>query len=123
MPQAAINPLPGDGPLVARATIRAASILGLNNSVLAKVLGLSASQISRLSHDKVALDGKAFELGLLLIRLFRGLSGVVGNDDHAAKSWITTPNLALRGRPIDLIQTVPGLVNVVAYVDSRRAPL
>jgi hypothetical protein len=32
-----------------------------------------------------------------------------------------SPNIALRGRPIDLIQTITGLTSAVAYVDSRRA--
>lgn len=114
---------PDDRALVGKAAIRAAHILGLTNAVFAKVLGISESQVSRLDRGKAALDGKPFEIGLLFIRLFRSLSGIVGTDDRAAQSWLRSPNLALRGRPIDMIQTIPGLVEVVAYVDSRRAVL
>jgi Protein of unknown function (DUF2384) len=112
-----------DKSLVGKATIRAARILGLSNVLLARVLGLSESQISRLDSGKAQLENKSFELGLLLIRLFRGLSGIVGAEDDAMQSWMIAPNLALHGRPVDLIQSVSGLVEVVAYVDSRRARL
>jgi uncharacterized protein (DUF2384 family) len=120
---AMLSPCSDDGALVGKAALRTARILGLTNAVLAKVLGLSASQISRLDHGHTSLDvgSKAFELALLLVRLFRGLSGIIGADDRAAQSWLQAPNRALRGRPIDLIQTISGLMEVVAYVDSRRA--
>lgn len=110
-----------DKALVCKAVFRAARILGLTNTVLAKVLGLSESQLSRLDNGKAVLDGKAFELALLVIRLFRGLAGIVGSDDGAAQSWMRADNRALRGRPVELILSIPGLVDVVTYVDSRRA--
>jgi hypothetical protein len=34
---------------------------------------------------------------------------------------MASPNAALGGQPFALIQTVPGLVHVVAYLDARRA--
>lgn len=115
------QPETGDGVLVGKATLRAARILGLNNATLARVLGISESQISRLDRGAATLDGKHFEIGLLLIRLFRGLAGIVGQDDTTAKSWMSSYNTVLRGKPIELIQSIPGLVDAVAYVDTRRA--
>jgi len=112
---------PGDGALVGQATLKAARILGLNNAVLARVLGLSESQISRLDRGTAVLTGKQVEIGLFVIRLFRSLAGIVGSDDDAARSWMTAHNLALGGRPIDLIESISGLVNTVSYLDSRRA--
>ena len=46
---------------------------------------------------------------------------VAGGDANTARSWMHAENSALRGRPVDLIQTVTGLVNVLGYLDSRRA--
>jgi len=64
---------------------------------------------------------KAQELGLLFVRLFRGLEGLLGDDDVAARAWLITPNTALRAKPLDMIQTVQGLMEAVLYADSRRA--
>ncbi|WP_299440091.1 antitoxin Xre/MbcA/ParS toxin-binding domain-containing protein [uncultured Rhodospira sp.] len=120
---AAVTASPGDGVLVGKAVLRAARLLGLNNVILANVLGISQSQVSRLDRGKAALDGKPLEIALLLIRVFRSLSGIVGPDDDAAKSWMRADNTALRGRPCDLIQRIDGLVSVMTYLDSHRARL
>lgn len=53
--------------------------------------------------------------------MFQGLDSITGGDDQASRSWMRSPNLALRGRPIDLIQTISGLTAAVAHVDSRHA--
>jgi uncharacterized protein (DUF2384 family) len=109
--------------VLSKATVRAADLLGLSNTVLARVLGLSDSTISRLKSGAYVLepDSKAYELAQLFVRLFRGLSAITGGDDEAARSWLRGPNTALRARPIDRIVVIPGLFETVAYVDSRRA--
>ncbi len=57
----------------------------------------------------------------MFVRLFRGLDAIVGGDAESAGSWLRADNLALRGKPLDLIQTVQGLAQAVQYVDARRA--
>jgi hypothetical protein len=64
---------------------------------------------------------KSFELALLFVRLYRSLDAVVGGDETVAADWLTNNNTALNGKPIDLIQTVSGLISVITYLDSRRA--
>jgi hypothetical protein len=66
---------------------------------------------------------KAFELGVLLVRLYRSLDAIVGGDETVARAWLVNHNTALRAAPINLIQTVGGLVNVIQYLDSRRAQI
>ncbi len=108
---------------VTKATLRAAQKLGLTNRTLAAVIGLSEPTISRMSKGDYWLsrgEKKAFELSVLFVRLFRSLDAIVGGDEQAARAWLAGENLALHARPIDLIQTVSGLVNVVHYLDSRR---
>lgn len=113
---------PTKAAVVSKAVIRAAAALGLNNAELARILGVSAATITRLKKGERTLeaDGKAYELALLLIRLYRGLDSITG-DDESTRSWVRGANLDLHARPIDLIATIPGLTHTVAYVDSFRA--
>jgi hypothetical protein len=111
--------------VVSKATARAAKLMDIPNSTLARVLGLSDASLSRLKAGSflIGRDSKAFELAVLFLRLFRGLDAITGGDADAVRSWLKTENTALRGQPIALIQTVPGLMQAVQYVDARRARL
>jgi hypothetical protein len=64
---------------------------------------------------------KPFELAVLFIRLYRSLDAIIGGDDSVARQWIANHNTALDGAPIDLIQSVAGLTDVIQYLDARRA--
>ena len=57
----------------------------------------------------------------MLVRLYRSLDAIVGGDDAVANSWLKNSNSMLDAEPIELIQTVPGLINVIQYLDARRA--
>lgn len=111
--------------VLSKAAVRAAEHLDLTNATLASVLGLSEASVSRLRRGgfRLARTSKSFELAQLFVRLFRSLDAILGGDDTAARSWLRSENMALQGRPIDLIASIHGLVATVAYVDSRRAPL
>jgi Protein of unknown function (DUF2384) len=109
--------------VVTRATLRAAARLGLSNKVVARVLGLSQATVSRMGSGAYFLKpgDKAFDLALLFVRLFRSLDAIAGGDEQTVRAWLRNENHALGGVPATLIETVPGLVNVVAYLDARRA--
>ena len=64
---------------------------------------------------------KPFELAVLFIRLYRSLDAIVGGDDAVAAAWLANPNTALGGRPVERLQSISGLVDVIAYLDARRA--
>jgi len=115
--------LAADGAIVTKAVLNAAGRLDISNRVLARILGLSEASISRMGSGAYALAprDKAFELGVLFLRLFRSLDAIVAGDDRAAQGWMGSENLALGGVPRDLIQSLPGLINVVGYLDARRA--
>lgn len=117
------KPVTTDAAALSKATLRAAHKLGLKNRTLACVIGLSEATISRISKgDYVLAPGnKAFELSVLFVRLFRSLDAIVGGDEQVARAWLNNQNDALRAVPINLIQTVGGLVNAVQYLDTRRA--
>lgn len=108
--------------VLAKATLRTAEFLGLSSAELARTIGLSEASVSRLRSGRYALTHgtKPFELAVLLVRLYRSLDSLMG-DDQASRGWLRAENLALGARPLDLIQTVTGLVDVIQYIDSRRA--
>jgi hypothetical protein len=111
------------GAIVTKAALRAATRLGLPNRILASVLGVSEATVSRMGSGTYLLKpgDKAFELAVLFLRLFRALDAIVGGDAPAARAWLHSENTALGAVPLTLIASVSGLVNVVGYLDARRA--
>ena len=109
--------------VLTKATLRAAIRLGLTNKALATVIGVSEATVSRMrSGDYTLQPGqKPFELAVLFVRLYRSLDAVVGGDDAVAATWLKSRNTVLDAEPLALIQTVPGLMNVIQYLDARRA--
>lgn len=118
---ATFRPESGDEALVTKATLKAADFLGINRATLVRVLGVSPSQISKFEKGTAVLSAKPFEAGLLLVRLYRSLAGIVGQDEESMRSWMNGYNTQLRGRPIELIQGIIGLVDTIKYLDTRRA--
>ena len=112
-----------DQAAVLTTTLRAATQLGLTNKLLAAVIGVSEATVSRMrSGDYILQSGqKSFELAVLFVRLYRSLDAIVGGDDAVAGSWLKNRNTVLDAAPLALIQTVPGLMNVIQYLDARRA--
>lgn len=109
--------------VVTKGVMRAAARLELSNRVVASTLGVSEATVSRMGAGAYQLDpgSKPFELAVLLLRLFRSLDAIVGGDVAVARAWLRNPNTALGEPPIASIESVMGLVNVVAYLDHRRA--
>jgi Protein of unknown function (DUF2384) len=112
-----------EGAVMTKAVLRAASRLGVSNKVLAGIIGLSEASISRMGAGTYMLTpgDKPFDLALLFVRLFRALDAIVHGDETVAREWLRNDNTALGGQPLALIQSVPGLVHAVAYLDARRA--
>ena len=66
---------------------------------------------------------KSFELAVLLIRVFRSLDAIAGGDEAVAKNWLRNHNVALNAVPADKLTTITGLIDVLSYLDARRAPV
>lgn len=111
--------------VLSHATMTAAELLGLSRTVLASVLGVSEAGVSRLASGTRRIDplSKEGELALLLVRLYRSLDALVGNDGAQRRAWLEGFNRGVNGRPIELIARAEGLVGVVAYLDAMRAPI
>src|SRR5437588_4316454 len=123
-PKPAPRSQPASDVVLTKALLRAAQLLELSSTVLARILGVSEASVSRLASGARTVDpqSKEGELALLLVRVYRSLDALVGSDAAQRQAWLHGHNRALNGRPIDLIQRTDGLVNVVAYLDAMRAP-
>ncbi|MFG1186690.1 antitoxin Xre/MbcA/ParS toxin-binding domain-containing protein [Xanthobacter aminoxidans] len=111
------------GAVLTKALLRAADRLGVTGATLAAVIGLSPASLTRMKKGEFALETgtKPFELAILFVRLFRSLDAIAGGDERIARAWLASPNTALDAAPIEKIRTIPGLMDVIAYLDARRA--
>jgi transcriptional regulator with XRE-family HTH domain len=109
------------GTVLTKAVLRAADKLGVTQAALAAILGVSEATISRMRNGDAVLQAKAFELGVQFVRLFRSLDAIVGGDEAVARAWLANHNLALDAKPAEKIRTIPGLWDVIAYLDARRS--
>lgn len=109
--------------VLTKAVLNTAERLKLKAATVSAVIGVSEATVSRMKNGAYTLEAgtKPFELAVLLVRLYRSLDAIVGGDDRVARAWLENPNTALDARPIEKIGTVAGLVDVIAYLDARRA--
>jgi hypothetical protein len=123
---ARIKPYPhfdAESGLLTKATLRAADMLDITAKALSSVIGVSEATVSRMRRQEFLLERgtKPFELAVLFVRLFRSLDAIAGGDATVARAWLRNANTALGARPLEKILTIAGLVDVIAYLDSRRA--
>ena len=111
------------GTVLTKAVLRAADKLDVKQVALAAILGVSEATVSRMKKGDYVLqaDSKTFELAVLFVRLFRSLDEIVGGDEATARAWLANPNLALDAKPVEKIRTVPGLMDVITYLDARKS--
>ncbi|SFJ74977.1 Protein of unknown function [Bosea sp. OK403] len=92
--------------------------VGLHRPVHVKTL---ASQKIR-----ALLSGRRFLQAKLLdvensIRGLRRSQSALWRRWRRSESWLASPNTFLNARPIEKLQTVTGLIEVIAHLDARRA--
>lgn len=125
----AIRPLPPQvvdaGTVLAKAACRVTGLLGLTGAALARVIGLSEPTVSRVLRGERPINpaSKEGELAAMLVRVYRSLDALVGNDSAKRLAWMGSFNRDLGGVPRDLIQTAQGLATTLSYLDGMRAPL
>lgn len=109
------------GLVLARAVRRAAEQLGVRQSQLARILGVSEATVSRLASGReLSPESKAGELALLFVRVFRGLDALFGGATEHSRQWLEAANTHLGGVPVRMLESAAGLVAVVDYLDAMR---
>ncbi len=116
--------------VLTKAIQRLASELDLTQQELSLIIGRSKSTFSRLfKNDANVKDdkpkylnpfSKEGQLAILLVRLYRNLDVLFGGNAKQCQSWLRSDNEHLGKKPIELIQSVEGLVTVVQYLDAIR---
>ena len=106
---------------LSKAVVRAARLLGIKQTQLADILGISTATASRLAAGEYKLQPtrKEWELGSLFVRLFRSLDALVGHSEQA-HMWLNSRNLGLGEVPAELLGSTEGLVRVLHYLDAYR---
>jgi hypothetical protein len=111
--------------VLSEAVAETARHLEIGPTELAAIIGISQSSASRLlSGEFFVKDGTPeWQLSALLVRLYRGLFSIVGNNDALAREWLRTGNRAFGERsPLVAIKSIVGLVAACDYIDAHRAP-
>jgi hypothetical protein len=118
-----LQPSMNDEAIVSKALLNAARRLEMTNIELAQIVGISESKLSRMDRQEafVSKSGKEFDLAVLFIRLYRSLDAITGGDAVTSAAWIRNRNTAFNNIPVQRMKSLEGLVDVVHYLDSRRA--
>lgn len=108
--------------VLTKAICNMADFYGLTGKELSKIIGISEATTTRINQGKKLLspESKEGEMALLLLRLYRSLNAIVGNNHAKAKAWLNSENHYFRTKPLERIKTVAGLVEVVNYLDAMR---
>ncbi|WP_058533678.1 MbcA/ParS/Xre antitoxin family protein [Legionella saoudiensis] len=111
--------------VLTKAILKLADFYNLTGKDLHSIIGVSESTITRLSQGKAFLSPttKEGEIALLLLRVYRGLNSLLGNNHDKAKLWLNSHNNYFNQKPIEHLKTVTGLVDVVNYIDAMRGKL
>lgn len=114
--------IPPTTDVLSKAITRTAYHLGLSQKELSEIIGSSKSEISRLFSNKSQLspNTKEGECALLLIRIYRSLDALLGEDDIQCQEWFRKNNLHLGQKPILLAKKIEGLVAIISYLDAMR---
>jgi transcriptional regulator with XRE-family HTH domain len=109
--------------VLTKASLRSAELLGLSRAALARVVGVSEATVSRMAAGdrQFELGSKPAELAALLVRVYRSLDALVGNNEKHRRLWMSTFNQAFNQSPREAIESVDGLTRVVRYLDGARA--
>lgn len=107
---------PDPNQVLSKSLLRAGKALGLTQADLALIIGRDRSSIAR-GIDPASKSG---ELALLLIRCYRALFVLVGDEGTNMRHWFATENLHTGGVPKEQVKSVQGLTRVMEYLDAIR---
>lgn len=109
-----------EGHVLIKAFNNSCAALGLSREQASEVLGVDRATLVRNKDKGFDPESKAGELCLQLIRIYRSLYAIAGGDDAFMNHWLQTYNRALSSKPIELLSSVTGLVQVNMYLDAMR---
>ncbi len=111
--------------VLTKAICNVTQFYALTGKDLSEILGMSEASASRVHQGKklISLETKQGEMALLLVRIYRSLNAMVGNNHEKAKAWLNSTNQYFRTKPRDEMKTIAGLISVLNYLDAMRGKL
>lgn len=111
--------------VLTKAVLRVAETYKLTRQELCAIIGFSEASASRLfsGTKKIEEHSKEGEMSLLLLRVYRSLAAILGNNHAQAIEWLKNPNLYFGETPLQHMQKVSGLVGTVNYLDAMRGKI
>ena len=108
--------------VLSKAILRVKEGLGLKQNELSDIIGHSTSEISRLCNGTTFLspNTKEGECALLLIKIYRNLGALLGEDPKQYQEWFKSYNHHLGDKPINLAKKITGLAEIDAYLAAMR---
>lgn len=110
---------PHNAAVLTKAFLRAGQYLDLSHAALARIIRTSEASMSRIAGGK-HINREQSECALMLLRIFRSLDSLFGGNTQQCRLWLASHNYHLSGKPVELIQSIRGLVNVSDYLDAMR---
>lgn len=120
-----INKSPEKARVLTKAVLNVAHFYHLSGKDLSNIIGISEASVSRLSQGKkwISPETKEGEMAVLLVRVYRSLNALLGNNHTKAQLWLKSDNHYLQNKPLELLKTISGLVAVLSYLDAMRGKL
>ncbi|CAN5391209.1 hypothetical protein BH10PSE19_BH10PSE19_22300 [soil metagenome] len=109
--------------ILTKALIRMAERFELSRRELSAIIGQSESSLSRIfTKQNYYIDpaSKEGQLAILLLRLFRNLDTLFGGNANQCQLWLKSDNSHLNAKPLELIQSIEGLIITIHYLDAIR---
>jgi len=107
--------------VVAKALMNVKEELSLSNEAVGGIIGADASTVFRIGKKGDMKENKSYEAALLLIRVYRSLYALLGGSKEAMSHWLNTENLDFqKQKPISIMASWIGLVEIVQYLDAMR---
>jgi hypothetical protein len=118
----ALSIKPDKNQVLTKAFIRMQAYLELTRHELSTIVGPSEATLSRLFANRATLDvhSKEGQLAILLLRLYRSLDALFGGNQKQCQLWLRSDNRYLKGKPIEVIQSIAGLIYTIQYLDAMR---
>lgn len=113
---------PDSKAVLANALRRAQQNIGVDNQVMASILGVNRTTLTR-HYQSQGLDPQqnAGRLAAIVLRIYRAVFTLMGGDAANIRHWFSTPNQAFAGQtPVAAMLSIDGLVSVAHYCDAMR---
>ncbi|VAW46563.1 hypothetical protein MNBD_GAMMA02-1683 [hydrothermal vent metagenome] len=117
------QPQSTDKKIVSTALKNATESMGLSQTQVASILMVDKSTLSRSLKSGIEPLSLKGQVSLLIIRMYRSLFALSGDNKKFMNHFLQTPNKAFGAAPLELLKTLDGLVQVNQYLDAMRGKI